>query len=145
MSATLGDGVMAFAGVVGTVCRDAADLLILGDLVEQVRQNRRIVDVAYRFLQECPWQRLRDLRTAMPNVMTQMLLRGANGVGYRRPRKTRFRLAGCCAFARKGSNPLDDVERFQVLHSILLFRAYPDASWIHAERLLQKLMPATPE
>ncbi|WP_417208076.1 pyruvate carboxylase [Antarctobacter sp.] len=39
-------------------------------------------DVAYRFLQECPWQRLRDLRKAMPNLMTQMLLRGANGVGY---------------------------------------------------------------
>ncbi|MGI9394583.1 MAG: pyruvate carboxylase, partial [Boseongicola sp.] len=39
-------------------------------------------DVAYRFLQECPWQRLRDLRRAMPNLMTQMLLRGANGVGY---------------------------------------------------------------
>jgi pyruvate carboxylase len=39
-------------------------------------------DVAYRFLQECPWQRLRDLRVAMPNLMTQMLLRGANGVGY---------------------------------------------------------------
>ncbi|MEP1588585.1 MAG: pyruvate carboxylase [Tateyamaria sp.] len=39
-------------------------------------------DVAYRFLQECPWQRLRDLRERMPNLMTQMLLRGANGVGY---------------------------------------------------------------
>ncbi len=39
-------------------------------------------DVAYRFLQECPWQRLRDLRKAMPNVMTQMLLRASNGVGY---------------------------------------------------------------
>ncbi len=39
-------------------------------------------DVAYRFLQECPWQRLRDLREHMPNLMTQMLLRGANGVGY---------------------------------------------------------------
>ncbi|MFT5060887.1 MAG: pyruvate carboxylase [Sulfitobacter sp.] len=39
-------------------------------------------DVAYRFLQECPWQRLRDLRAAMPNVMTQMLLRASNGVGY---------------------------------------------------------------
>ena len=33
-------------------------------------------DVAYRFLQECPWQRLRDMRAAMPNLMTQMLLRG---------------------------------------------------------------------
>jgi pyruvate carboxylase len=39
-------------------------------------------DVAYRFLQEGPWQRLRDLRAAMPNVMTQMLFRAANGVGY---------------------------------------------------------------
>ncbi|MCQ0092561.1 pyruvate carboxylase [Roseovarius sp. M141] len=39
-------------------------------------------DVAYRFLQECPWQRLRDLRVAMPNVMSQMLLRASNGVGY---------------------------------------------------------------
>ncbi|MGX9356690.1 pyruvate carboxylase [Roseobacteraceae bacterium S113] len=39
-------------------------------------------DVAYRFLQECPWQRLRDLRARMPNIMTQMLLRASNGVGY---------------------------------------------------------------
>jgi len=39
-------------------------------------------DVAYRFLQECPWQRLRDIREAMPNIMTQMLLRASNGVGY---------------------------------------------------------------
>lgn len=39
-------------------------------------------DVAYRFLQECPWQRLRDLRAAMPNLMTQMLLRASNAVGY---------------------------------------------------------------
>jgi pyruvate carboxylase len=33
-------------------------------------------------LQECPWQRLRDLRERMPNLMTQMLLRASNGVGY---------------------------------------------------------------
>ncbi|AUH35040.1 pyruvate carboxylase [Paracoccus tegillarcae] len=39
-------------------------------------------DVAYRFLQECPWQRLRDIRKRMPNLMTQMLLRASNGVGY---------------------------------------------------------------
>jgi pyruvate carboxylase len=38
--------------------------------------------VAYRFLMECPWQRLRDLRAAMPNLMSQMLLRASNGVGY---------------------------------------------------------------
>ena len=39
-------------------------------------------DVAYRFLQECPWQRLRNIREKMPNIMTQMLLRASNGVGY---------------------------------------------------------------
>lgn len=39
-------------------------------------------DVAYRFLQECPWQRLRDIRAGVPNILLQMLLRGANGVGY---------------------------------------------------------------
>ncbi|WBU57465.1 pyruvate carboxylase [Paracoccus sediminicola] len=39
-------------------------------------------DVAYRFLQECPWQRLRDIRARMPNLLTQMLLRASNGVGY---------------------------------------------------------------
>ena len=39
-------------------------------------------DVAYRFLHECPWQRLRALRERMPNLLTQMLLRGSNGVGY---------------------------------------------------------------
>ncbi|WP_244906114.1 hypothetical protein [Celeribacter ethanolicus] len=38
--------------------------------------------MAYRFLQECPWQRLRDIRERMPNIMTQMLLRASNGVGY---------------------------------------------------------------
>ncbi|XP_064359217.1 pyruvate carboxylase, mitochondrial [Dromaius novaehollandiae] len=39
-------------------------------------------DVAMRFLHECPWQRLRDLRRLIPNVPFQMLLRGANAVGY---------------------------------------------------------------
>ena len=39
-------------------------------------------DVSYRFLGECPWERLAKLRQAVPNVPFQMLLRGANGVGY---------------------------------------------------------------
>jgi len=39
-------------------------------------------DVAMRFLNECPWTRLRELRAHIPNVLFQMLLRGANGVGY---------------------------------------------------------------
>jgi len=39
-------------------------------------------DVCMRFLHECPWDRLHRMREAMPNVPFQMLLRGANGVGY---------------------------------------------------------------
>ena len=39
-------------------------------------------DVSYRFLRECPWERLRALRKKMPNIMMQMLIRGSNGVGY---------------------------------------------------------------
>ncbi|MEZ5043684.1 MAG: pyruvate carboxylase [Saprospiraceae bacterium] len=39
-------------------------------------------DVSLRFLKECPWQRLRELRAAMPNMLLQMLLRGSNAVGY---------------------------------------------------------------
>ncbi|TVQ33921.1 MAG: pyruvate carboxylase [Geminicoccaceae bacterium] len=39
-------------------------------------------DVAMRFLFEDPWERLADIRARVPNVLTQMLLRGANGVGY---------------------------------------------------------------
>jgi pyruvate carboxylase len=39
-------------------------------------------DVALRFLKEDPWDRLARLRAAIPNVLFQMLLRGANGVGY---------------------------------------------------------------
>jgi len=40
-------------------------------------------DVAYRFLSEDPWVRLMQLREKMPNVLIQMLLRGANAVGYK--------------------------------------------------------------
>lgn len=39
-------------------------------------------DVALRFLHECPWQRLEDMRKIIPNIPFQMLLRGANAVGY---------------------------------------------------------------
>ena len=39
-------------------------------------------DVSLRFLHECPWKRLELLREAVPNVPFQMLLRGANAVGY---------------------------------------------------------------
>ncbi|WP_053956018.1 pyruvate carboxylase [Inediibacterium massiliense] len=40
-------------------------------------------DVAYRFLKESPWKRLESLREKVPNILFQMLIRGANGVGYK--------------------------------------------------------------
>jgi pyruvate carboxylase len=39
-------------------------------------------DVSMRFLTEDPWERLALVREKVPNILTQMLLRGANGVGY---------------------------------------------------------------
>ena len=39
-------------------------------------------DVAMRFLNEDPWERLDKIRAGAPNLLTQMLLRGSNGVGY---------------------------------------------------------------
>ena len=76
-------------------------------------------DVAYRFLQECPWQRLRDLRERMPNIMTQMLLRGSNGVGY--------------------TNYADNVVQEFVRHSaetgIDLFRVFDPLNWTENMRV----------
>ena len=39
-------------------------------------------DVAYHFLYEDPWERLRQMREKAPNILLQMLIRGANAVGY---------------------------------------------------------------
>ncbi|MBM4004378.1 MAG: pyruvate carboxylase [Planctomycetes bacterium] len=39
-------------------------------------------DTAMRFLKECPWKRLADLRAKVPNILFQMLLRASNAVGY---------------------------------------------------------------
>ena len=36
----------------------------------------------FRFLHECPWERLQEMRKLIPNIPFQMLLRGANAVGY---------------------------------------------------------------
>jgi pyruvate carboxylase len=76
-------------------------------------------DVAYRFLQECPWQRLRDLRAAMPNLMTQMLLRASNGVGY--------------------TNYPDNVVRFFVKQAaetgVDVFRVFDSLNWVENMRV----------
>ncbi|MEM1236183.1 MAG: pyruvate carboxylase, partial [Pseudomonadota bacterium] len=76
-------------------------------------------DVAYRFLQECPWQRLRDIRARVPNIMTQMLLRGANGVGY--------------------TNYPDNVVQFFVKQAaetgIDVFRVFDSLNWVENMRV----------
>ena len=55
---------------------------LAGDLFSVEMWGGATFDVAYRFLKEDPWARLAHLRAAMPNLLLQMLLRGANGVGY---------------------------------------------------------------
>ncbi len=39
-------------------------------------------DTSMRFLKECPWQRLVQMRERVPNILFQMLLRSSNAVGY---------------------------------------------------------------
>jgi pyruvate carboxylase len=39
-------------------------------------------DTTMRFLKECPWQRLVQMRERIPNILFQMLLRSSNAVGY---------------------------------------------------------------
>ncbi len=40
-------------------------------------------DSCLRYLGEDPWERLRNIRKAMPNTKLQMLLRGQNLLGYK--------------------------------------------------------------
>jgi pyruvate carboxylase len=76
-------------------------------------------DVAMRFLQECPWQRLHELRAAMPNLLLQMLLRSANAVGY--------------------TNYPDNVVRYFVQQAarggIDLFRVFDSLNWVENMRV----------
>jgi pyruvate carboxylase len=76
-------------------------------------------DVAMRFLNECPWERLADLRERMPNLLTQMLLRASNGVGY--------------------TNYPDNVVRYFVQQSadagMDLFRVFDALNWVENMRV----------
>ncbi len=76
-------------------------------------------DVAYRFLQESPWERLMALRKAIPSVLLQMLLRGSNGVGY--------------------SNLPDDVVRLVIERSaargVDVFRVFDSLNWVENMRV----------
>jgi pyruvate carboxylase len=55
---------------------------IASDLFSVEMWGGATYDVAYRFLKEDPWKRLEELRKKIPNILFQMLLRGANAVGY---------------------------------------------------------------
>ncbi len=55
---------------------------ILNDAFSLEMWGGATFDVAYRFLHESPWERLDLLRKKIPNIPFQMLLRGANAVGY---------------------------------------------------------------
>ena len=76
-------------------------------------------DVAMRFLHEDPWQRLSVLRTALPNLLLQMLLRSANAVGY--------------------TNYPDNVVRFFVRRAaeggIDVFRIFDSLNWVENMRV----------
>lgn len=84
-----------------TTCRDAHQSLLATrvrtrDIVKGMKGTSEILadafslecwggatfDVAYRFLHESPWERLDLIRQKAPNLLLQMLLRGANAVGY---------------------------------------------------------------
>jgi pyruvate carboxylase len=76
-------------------------------------------DVALRFLKEDPWQRLARLRERIPNLLFQMLLRGANAVGY--------------------TSYADNVVRFFVRQAarggIDLFRVFDSLNWVENMRV----------
>ena len=84
-------------------------------------------DVAMRFLKEDPWQRLAELRTAMPNLLLQMLLRSANAVGY--------------------TNYPDNVVRYLVAQAaaagIDVFRIFDSLNWIDNMRVAIDAVGAT--
>ncbi|NLH01321.1 MAG: pyruvate carboxylase [Clostridiales bacterium] len=56
---------------------------ILSDCFSLEMWGGATFDVAYRYLHESPWDRLDMLRKKIPNIPFQMLLRGANAVGYK--------------------------------------------------------------
>jgi pyruvate carboxylase len=76
-------------------------------------------DVCMRFLHENPWDRLRMFRSAMPNVLLQMLLRGSNGVGYK-------------------AYPDNLIEKFIVKSwetGIDIFRIFDSLNWVEAMKV----------
>lgn len=71
-------------------------------------------DVAYRFLTEDPWKRLKLLRKAMPNTLLQMLFRGSNAVGY----------------SNYPDNVLEEFIKEAAHNGIDVFRIFDSLNWI---------------
>ncbi|HKW57895.1 MAG TPA: pyruvate carboxylase [Candidatus Acidoferrum sp.] len=81
-------------------------------------------DTAMRFLHEDPWERLRALRQRIPNICFQMLLRGANAVGY-----TSYPDNVIVAFVREAHAQGVDIFRiFDSLNSVENMRVAMDAA-----------------
>lgn len=80
-------------------------------------------DVALRFLGEDPWDRLAEVREALPNVAIQMLLRGRNTVGY-----TPYPTAVTEAFVQEAARTGVDIFRiFDALNDVEQMRPAIDA------------------
>ncbi|MEU5642108.1 pyruvate carboxylase [Streptomyces milbemycinicus] len=80
-------------------------------------------DVALRFLAEDPWERLAQLREAVPNICLQMLLRGRNTVGY-----TPYPTEVTDAFVEEATNTGIDIFRiFDALNDVGQMRPAIDA------------------
>ncbi len=80
-------------------------------------------DVALRFLGEDPWERLVEMRQALPNVCIQMLLRGRNTVGY-----TPYPTAVTSAFVHEAATAGVDIFRiFDALNDVSNMRPAIDA------------------
>lgn len=71
-------------------------------------------DVAYRFLTEDPWKRLKLLRKAMPNTLLQMLFRGSNAVGY----------------SNYPDNVLEEFIKEAAHNGIDVFRIFDSLNWV---------------
>lgn len=80
-------------------------------------------DSCLRYLKEDPWERLRKLRTALPNTRLQMLLRGQNLLGYRHYSDDVVR-----AFvARAAANGMDVFRIFDALNDVRNLRVSIEA------------------
>ncbi len=87
---------------------------ILADCFSLEMWGGATFDVAFRFLHESPWERLDLLREKIPNIPFQMLLRGANAVGY----------------ANYPDNVVREFIRQSANSGIDIFRVFDSLNWI---------------